>query len=179
MRIPRVNPRRGLAAGAVAALSVVGISGALWTDQVQVASNVDTGNLTVTLNAGRAYENARQPSQSDPYADCTIAAAADGKSINVTVTDAYPGMWCRAWFSIENNGTVGAKISSATEDGTLIGVMTNMNQLYGVSGTVIEPGASISRAIDINIPASATESDLVENGTYTYSQTFNFENVTL
>ncbi|HEX7096510.1 MAG TPA: hypothetical protein VF183_11550 [Acidimicrobiales bacterium] len=175
--IPRMNPRRALATGAVAALSIMGISSALWTDRVNVNSTVDTGNLTVTLQADRAYSNARQPSQENPYADCDIAVLPDGKTIQVTVTDAYPGMWCRAWFKIKNEGTVAARISDFTETGNL--PLVDMNPDYQLIGTVIEPGQSISRAFDINIPSTANEQTLNENAVYTYSQTFSFENVAL
>jgi hypothetical protein len=177
--MPKFSPRRALAVASVAALGLVGVSGALWTDRVDAASTVDTGNLTVKVEAGRAYSDARHPSVEDPYADCAIATSADGKSVNVTVTDAYPGMWCRAWFSIKNEGTVAARVSGFAEDGTLLGVIADMNPDYQLVGTVIQPGATLVRAFDINIPASATEADLIEDAVYTYTQTFNFENVTL
>lgn len=175
MRTPRINPRRGIAAGAVAALSVIGISGALWTDQVSVANKVSTGELDVKVKSARAYEGKAAP-WDDPIADCDASITDD--AVTITITNAYPGLQCRTWYALKNVGTVPARISNFTQQG-MEGINNPGNPAYGVVGTVIQPGDTYSKSIDIRLPASLDEQQLNENATYTYTVTFDFENVTL
>ena len=191
MRRFKVSPRRALAATTVGALAVTGVTFALWTESLTINGNVDTGDLDVAIVHDATYDYVGGPNHSgDPYADCATVQGSDLNSITITVTDAYPGMFCRVWYHLDNDGTVGAKVASVADVVTGLpgGVDKNdvfaitpaviNNPGYGLTGTIIEPGASSSgQAFDIHIKPSVTNAQLDQNAAVTFTRTFNFENV--
>src|SRR5690349_11464523 len=84
------------------ALSTLGLAYGAWTDTLNINGNVTTGTFDVRMDY-MYLESAA--------AGCNAAISADGKTLTVTVADAYPGYSCAGGVSIRNLGTVPAKIN--------------------------------------------------------------------
>src|SRR6185369_14855992 len=95
-----------MAALTVVALAAIGVAYGAWTDTLHINGNVTTGTFDVALDY--MYYDAEVPG-------CTAVIAPDGKTLTVSIANAYPGYHCGGGVSIRNLGTVPAKINGLVE----------------------------------------------------------------
>src|SRR6185369_8993289 len=88
------------------ALSTLGLAYGAWSDTLNINGNVSTGTFDVRMDY--LYTDYEQ-------VGCNPALSADGKTLTVTITNAYPGFHCGGGVSIKNLGTVPAKINGLVE----------------------------------------------------------------
>lgn len=143
------------------ALGLVGATYAYWSDSLSISGSVSTGNLDVKLNS------TTQSSDSDDTMQYNVGSVTcsvdpnDDDRATVTITDAYPDYQATCTFTIENTGTIPAKIMdiSVTDnsgnplDTSVLDVTVN-----GLSeGDVIEAGASQMFKVVTTVGQNAAE----------------------
>ncbi|WP_290725287.1 SipW-dependent-type signal peptide-containing protein [Archaeoglobus sp.] len=114
------------------ALGLVGATYAYWEDSLSITGTVGTGTLEVIFNS-TATSSDNEETYDVGSVQCEVAD--DGKSATVTITNAYPGYQANCTFTIENTGTIPAKIKAINNDATdpLTVVVDGLN-----AGDVIE-----------------------------------------
>lgn len=145
------------------ALASLGLAYGAWTDQLNINGNVTTGTFDVRMDY--MYYDWEQ-------SGCTAAVSADGKTLTVTIANAFPGFHCGGGVSIRNLGTVPAKINGLVEVSNTVPA-----DFQGSAGLVYmsNPGVLAAGAMgggvmwDFTIPASETGH---EGETYTFAYTF-------
>lgn len=91
------------------ALAALGVGYAWWTEQLTTTGTIQTGSIDVQIE-GVAY------STIDPLntATCNSSPSGDGKTMTITIGNAYPGYICIINFNLTNHGSVPAKIADVT-----------------------------------------------------------------
>jgi predicted ribosomally synthesized peptide with SipW-like signal peptide len=147
-----------LFASVLIALAVVGFTYAWWTETLTISGSVETGKLEVK------FKNPLTTSCSS-YMSCS-AAVKDSTSIEVNVTNGYPCGWCNVTFTIENTGTIPAKVT-AINIPTVAGLEISIADLE--VGDIIPVGGSVSPTLQIHVADGAAETT-----TYTFIVTIEF-----
>jgi len=156
------------------ALASLGLAYGYWSDTLYVNGNVTTGTFDVSMDY--MYLDW------DAGPGCVADVSDDGKTLTVTITDAYPGYHCGGGVSIRNLGTVPAEINGLVEvtndvpaafrGGAGLVFMTNASaaQVHSGESFVLAAGATGGGVMwDFTIPASETGH---EGETYSFSYTF-------
>src|SRR5262249_16209761 len=88
---------------AVVALGSMGLGYALWSDTLLISGTVNTGTLTMKF---AAPANVGDNEGSTNVGTCTPAVSSNGKTLSVTVGNAYPGYECHFDAVVKSEGTV-------------------------------------------------------------------------
>ncbi|BAN90977.1 hypothetical protein [Aeropyrum camini] len=144
----------------LALLAAAGLGGvfALWDELLTIDVTVETGELDAALSVEGMGDNEEDIATSMGEPDPTVkdvssiscVLSEDGKSIDVTITNAYPSItyWCE--LNLENTGTIPLKVQSiefttdeispvAEEFGFYDDLDLNPPDTF-VVGTQLEPG---------------------------------------
>jgi len=91
------------------ALAALGVGYAWWTEQLTATGTIQTGSIDVQMES-ISYSTV------DPLdiATCSSKLSGDGKSMTITIGNAYPGYVCMIDFKLTNHGSVPAKITDVT-----------------------------------------------------------------
>jgi predicted ribosomally synthesized peptide with SipW-like signal peptide len=125
----------------IAALGLMGVAYAYWTDTLHINSSVSTGNEDVTFHLV-ATNDIDSPVTLDPSSQgtwalsgsalswsggsrsatrnaayTTVAASSDYRTLTVTMNNAYSGYWGSAGCTIENVGSIPVKVESVSVEG--------------------------------------------------------------
>ncbi|MEM1540754.1 MAG: hypothetical protein QXJ07_05170 [Candidatus Bathyarchaeia archaeon] len=142
------------------ALAVLGLGYAWWTEALTINGTVKTGKLEVQ------FDNDSLAKFCSPEMNCE-AAVKSPTSIEINVTNAYPCGWCNITFTINNTGTIPAKVKAITIP-TVTGLSISIEGLD--VGQQIPVGGSVSPTLKIHVTDNATETT-----TYTFTVTIEFK----
>ena len=156
------------------ALATLGLAYGSWTDQLNINGTVGTGTFDVRMDS--LYMDFAAPG-------CDAAISADGKTLTVTIANAYPGYSCAGGVSIKNVGTVPAKINGLVQvTNTVPAAFTTtppgLVYMTDATGNVVPAGGSFTLNAGITgggvmwnfaMPASETGH---EGETFSFSYTF-------
>lgn len=139
------------------ALAVLGLGYAWWTETLTINGTLTTGKLEVKFVDGVTKS-------CSSYIECT--ATVSDTSISVTVVNAYPCGWCNITFTINNTGTIPAKVKAINiSPSPALSV-----SIDGLSvGTIILPNQTVSPVLKIHATEAADETT-----TYTFTVTIEF-----
>jgi hypothetical protein len=145
------------------ALSTLGLAYGAWSDQLNINGTVTTGTFNVSMDyIYYDYD----------VAGCTAALSADGKTLTVTVANAYPGYHCGGGVSIRNLGTVPAKINGLVEVSNTVpaAFRGGAGLVFMNNPGVLAAGTTAGGVMwDFTIPATETGH---EGESYTFSYAF-------
>lgn len=141
------------------ALMVVGFSYAYWNETLTIGGSVATGELNVAFSAVDCTDNDGSPD----VGTCTVSTTE--QTMTVTIGNAYPSYECIVTFTIDNTGTIPAKVESITPGGDTGKVSVTLDGI--VDGEVI--GVSKDCTLTLHVLDGADE-----NGIYTVSMTIVF-----
>jgi len=156
------------------ALSTLGLAYGAWTDTLHINGTASTGTFDVAMDY--LYYDFAAPG-------CTAAISADGKTLTVTIANAYPGYACAGGVSIKNLGTVPAKINGLAEGTNTVPAgftVTPPGLVYMTNavGATVPTGGSFTLAAGAtgggvmwNFAIPATETGH-EGESFTFSYTF-------
>ncbi|MEM2363356.1 MAG: hypothetical protein QXQ20_06650, partial [Candidatus Nezhaarchaeales archaeon] len=91
----------GIVTSLLVVMLVLGVSYALWSANLYVSGVVNTGTLSVAIEAGDGYDN--EPEEKD--VSC-ISAYVEGDTMYVTINNAYPCITYTQEFNVTNTGTI-------------------------------------------------------------------------
>lgn len=134
------------------ALAVLGVGYAWWTEQLTATGAIQTGSIDVRMENTTVEEG-------DPLsvATCSGTVSADGKTLTVTIDNAYPGYTCGLNFGLTNYGTVPAKITGLKRPNST--TEYNINAAGELSlREGLNPAISKSASIAIEILEGAAQS---------------------
>lgn len=102
----------------VLALGLIGGAYAAWTDVLNVAGTVATGDINVVFTEAVSNDagdtgDPGQPEGKD-VASTEVDIINEGKALKVTVNNAYPGYVSRVDYKVKNNGSVPVKLQNKT-----------------------------------------------------------------
>lgn len=157
------------------ALSTLGLAYGAWSDTLHINGTASTGTFNVIMIAP-GYVDYYQPG-------CDSNVSADGKTLTVTVTNAYPGFHCAGGVVIKNLSSVAAKINGLVEvtnnvPAAFITTPPGLVYMTNATGATVPAGGSYVLAAgvegggvmwDFTIPATETGH---EGESYTFSYTF-------
>lgn len=103
----------------VLSLGIIGVGYAAWSQTLNANATLNTGSYIINF--------AGSPTPSPTTGTGTISASASGTTITVGLNTGYPGFSGTVNYTINNTGTIPAKVTSIT--------------LTANSGTIINPGA--------------------------------------
>jgi hypothetical protein len=144
----------------LAALVTMGIAYGAWTQQLNINGTANTGTFDVVF-----YYPFFDEVDPAGVGDCQMARLDDGHTIQVTITNGYPGYLCEGGATYQNLGTVPAEIVSVQQ-------ITNNVPWTGVFSTtpptdgVINPAEIDSGGFWVNFQVPE---DAQEGQTYTFS----------
>jgi len=148
----------GLFAVVLIALAVVGFSYAWWTETLTISGSVETGKLEVK------FKNDGIVKSCSPEMTCKTEVT--DTAITVTVSNGYPCGWCNVTFTIENTGTIPAKVK-AINIPTVVGLEISITGLN--VNDIIPVGGSVSPTLRIHVADGAAETTR-----YTFTVTIEF-----
>jgi predicted ribosomally synthesized peptide with SipW-like signal peptide len=180
------------------ALMVAGFAYAAWSETLTVSGTVKTGSVDAKFdkamsNNGDDWEDPPPPEgKLDPcelgtwtnwnkwsgnryaydVAETKVEISRDGKTLTITIENAYPGYYPGVGFLVKNTGDVPIKFSSIS----ITGDTSVLDIKYGgpVFSEVIEKGKTEWGYIAIKVTDNA-----VEGATYTFTVTIEFKLWTL
>jgi hypothetical protein len=103
----------------VLALGIIGVGYAAWSQTLNANATLNTGSYIINF--------ASSPTPSPTTGTGTISASASGTTMTVGLNTGYPGFSGTVNYTINNTGTIPAKVTSIT--------------LTANTGTIINPGA--------------------------------------
>jgi len=139
------------------ALAVLGFSYAWWTETLTIEGSVATGKLEVKFDDSLTTICSEHMSCSTTVTDTAIT---------VNVTNGYPCGWCNVTFTINNTGTIPAKVT-AINIPEVTGLSISIEGL--AAGDIIDVDGSVSPILQIHV----TE-DAAEDSNYKFTVTINF-----
>jgi len=164
------------AALTVVILATIGVAYGAWTQQLNVNGTVGTGTFDVHYQ-GFYYDY--------DVPGCTATISPDNLTLNITISNAYPGYQCNGGATIKNFSSIPAKIHGLVQ--TSNNVPATFHGADGLvymtdgSGNVVLPGGSFVLGVDtsptahvggvmwnFSIPASETGH---QGETYSFSYT--------
>ena len=162
-------------------LAVVGAAYAAWTEQLQIYTKVQTGELDVAFNPNSLSvsdqgADPQAPGYSNPQgydvASASLQVSAqddegDAIKLDFIVSNAYPGYTACAYFNIDNVGTIPAKLASIDFDQQPDALTISHNMTVG---DIIEVGGSKPYKLCITVNDNAQE-----QSTYEFTVTLTFE----
>lgn len=150
-----------------AVLALVGAAAALWWESLYVDVTVNTGTLDAQLSVHGSGDNeialAEAMNESHPEVkdvsniSCTLSD--DGKSIDIVVENAYPGITYYCDVDLTNTGTIPFKVYSVSYEGNLTSVASEFGFANGTiaEGVQLEPGDSVVDRLVITLSNDAAE----------------------
>jgi len=133
------------------ALAALGVGYAWWTEQLTANGSIQTGSIDVKMeNVTVIEDDALQ------VGECSFSLTGDGKEMNVSLTNAYPGYSCKPIFKLNNHGTVPAKVTSVK----LLGASEAVNvQTSGALAdkTMLNPGVATPAEFNILVSKNAKQ----------------------
>jgi predicted ribosomally synthesized peptide with SipW-like signal peptide len=108
----------------VLALGLIGGAYAAWTDQLQVNGTVATGDIDVVFTSAVSNDPAGTDDPASPEDDpkdvgvTEVSLSEDGKTMTVTIDNAYPGYVSEIDYAVTNNGSVPVRLQNKTIDVT-------------------------------------------------------------
>jgi len=141
------------------ALTITGFAYAHWAKTLFVSGTVETGTLECKLVSPLLMGDNEIDKDVGGYSGYI---SADGKSIIITITNAYPGYEVYATFKVKNTGSVPAIITDVIidEDATTLppdDIPDLEVSLVNLLGMQLEPGATTCAEVDILIEQPAAE----------------------
>lgn len=142
----------------VFALAALGVGYAWWTEQLTASGSIQTGSIDVKIENVELGED-------DPLkvGECNFKLSDGGKGIRIQIKNAYPGYRCRPKFSLNNYGSVPAKVTGVT--------ITNSSGGVGLipggalaDRSMLNP--SVPKAADFNIQITQ---EAGQRGSYEFS----------
>lgn len=123
-----------------AALMVMGVGYAAWSQTLPMAVNGDTSHIDV-IYSGCSIDY-------DEYLDADADVAGNGKSLEVSVKDFYPNAECKFTATITNNGTMPVVIKSFTMNPLSIPIIAPnyANFVMTIASVSTTPGLNIDIA---------------------------------
>lgn len=106
----------------VLALGLIGGAYAAWTDQLVVNGTVATGDIDVVFTSAESNDPADTDDPASPADDpkdvgsTEVSLSEDGKTMTVTIENAYPGYVSKIDYEVTNNGSVPVKLQNKTID---------------------------------------------------------------
>ncbi|MGB9802993.1 hypothetical protein [Desulfofundulus sp.] len=140
------------------ALALMGAAFAAWSNTLTGNATLETGTLDSSIAPGTVSDN--DPEGLD-VANVTATAGEDGKSIAITVNNAYPGYEARVPFTVSNNGTIPVDVSDLTFTG-VPEALTVTDDFGGAND--LAPGGNTSGAITVKVGDGAEQ-----HTTYTFT----------
>ncbi|MEB3788018.1 MAG: hypothetical protein GSR78_04590 [Desulfurococcales archaeon] len=159
------------------AVGMLGGALALWWERLTVDIYVETGELDAQLSVHDMGDNeidiATDMGEPDPtvkdVSDITCTLSDDGKTVFVTVQNAYPSITYYCVLDLTNTGTIPLKIYDVSFSGNLTDVAADFyfdpytdGQVDFQNGTQIHPGESVLDMLIIHL-----SNDAQENSVYT------------
>lgn len=149
-----------LFASLMIALAVLGFAYAYWNETLTIAGTVETGELDVKFSSATCTDN----EGGIDVGTCTVSTT--DQTMTVTIENAYPSYECTVTFTIDNTGTIPAKVT-ATDIPTVAELSIT---LEGLSvGQVISKDGGVSATLKIHVTGTAAE-----GSTYTFTVTIVF-----
>ena len=108
----------------VLALGLIGGAYAAWTDVLNVAGTVATGDIDVVFTSAESNDAGDTDDPASPADDpkdvgsTEVSLSEDGKTMTVTIENAYPGYVSQIEYEVTNNGSVPVKLQNKTIDVT-------------------------------------------------------------
>ena len=102
----------------VLALGLIGGAYAAWTDQLVVAGTVATGDIDVVFTSAESNDSGDTLDPASPADDekdvgsTEVSLSDDGKTMTVTIENAYPGYVSQIDYAVTNNGSVPVRLQN-------------------------------------------------------------------
>jgi len=153
------------------ALGLVGATYAYWSDTLTVSGTVGMGTFDVKFGTPNVDET--EPSGYESVANMECAAT-DDNTVEITVTNAYPGWSATCTIPVVNNGSIPAKVSVGSLQ-ALDGYNLPPSGWVTVSPSDsfdLAVGGSQNLVITVNVPA---DEDGYQGQTFGFTMTLNAE----
>lgn len=133
------------------ALAALGVGYAWWTEQLTASGSIQTGSIDVKMENVAIVEE-------DPLqvGECSFNLAGDGKEMNISISNAYPGYNCKPVFKLNNHGTVPAKVTSVKLLGATEAIGVQASGALA-DKTMLNPGISTPADFNIIVSKSAQQ----------------------
>lgn len=146
--------------GLLLALGALGITYARWSDTLTIGGTVETGQFRSGFTTCSTND---PPDTIDPGKDkdvgcctCELAQPENGgwERVVVTIANAYPCYECQVYVTIENHGTVPAKIAAVNVTSPPEVTISDIGRLIDV---VLDPGESAQGTLSVHVEQSAAQ----------------------
>ncbi len=176
----KIFKRTVVAAVGIAAIGTAGLANALWTDQTFINGSLSTGELRLGWDdAGPAASTDNDAAFGAAGGNCSAVISDDLKTVNLTISNAYPGYSCVTNVSVHNYGTVPAKVTNVAfgAHNPVIQMLDSGSAVQ--TNSVVMPGAEGNYRLTVNVLPTATEAQLGEaGGSFSIPVSLGFANAT-
>ncbi|MCX8196416.1 MAG: hypothetical protein N3F67_05005 [Acidilobaceae archaeon] len=146
----RVRDKRVIAAVALLALLLAGAAAfAIFRETLQARIEVATGKFDFSIRNATVVDN--EPKEPD-IAKCEAKIAGDGKSVNITISNAYPLYRCTVNLTVENVGTIHGRYENAS-----IEVPAALSVNVTAPPGIIAPKQRVNVVIVVSVTGAAEE----------------------
>lgn len=141
----------------IVALSAISVGYAYWTETLYINGTVQAGELDVAFAAN--------PSATDneSVANCSASVSSDGNTLEITISNAYPGYECTVDFAVENVGTIPVDLKGVSTPTAPAELAVTAS---GATANDLAVNGSANGQIKVKVNESATE-----GANYTFSAT--------
>jgi hypothetical protein len=119
--INKMNTKKIMATFAIlmVALSLVGYAYATWTKNLTINVKVNTGKVDIEWSYKGALTNGNKTIDSTQFVVASMHGQITGNELNVSITNAFPGLYGWVEFDVHNVGTIPVAVTDYT--GPVIG----------------------------------------------------------
>ena len=119
-----------LAMGIVIALAALGLVVSNWTQKLSIGGSVSTSSLDASIAFQGALDSEEILGLKE-VASCGEGLNSSTKTVNITVSNAYPNYACEVTWTVRNTGQMPIRV--AAKEATIVNKNTETGTLFGIS----------------------------------------------
>lgn len=145
----------------VLCLALMGAAFAQWTEDITINGTVETAVFDLQFTAASTNDDNEpaDPGKALDVAKTEADVITVGKSIDVDVTNAYPGYTATVSYTITNNSTIPVRITPTLTDASGGTISSDLTVTPSVLPASLAAGASHTGTIDISVNSDVTADD--------------------
>lgn len=142
-------------------LLLAGFGIARWYETLTISGTVNTGTVDASLSVGRCWDS--EPLEKD-VSTITCSLSEDGKTLNITVENAYPCIEYYCMFDVHNTGTIPIKVWEMIADRGTLPTSATVEITGEELPYQLEPGEMAYWTLHLHL-----DNDAEEGANYTFS----------
>ncbi|MGQ9677596.1 MAG: SipW-dependent-type signal peptide-containing protein [Chloroflexota bacterium] len=142
----------------IIALAGLSVGYAYWTETLSINGSVTTGNLSVAFDGVSVTDGDGDAAYGAGCTATVSGAGTDAETLNINVTNAYPGYSCTVNFNVKNDGSIPVDLN-----GVVLAAPSDPDLQASATGAVADNLAvngTVAGSVTLTVNSAMTDGEL-------------------